>query len=290
VARDGSAPEINQGATKMDAGRTVRLSNTAVVLTLILKSGPISVREISERAGLSKVTTHAIIQELGDRNLVEIARHDHARRGPAAAMYAARADAAYAISASVDAETAVAECVDLRGVSRAQARVEGGDPIKSLVHAIRQVEHAPAETVVIGLPYALAADAARLLRALGRPADIRSNVELACRAEAASQDTKTFVYASLAPEPAVAAVAAGRTYTGPTSLLTRSTLAEVVATTCAVFDTPVVVGDLGDLRIAGGPRMVASRAGVRPAAHGARALALSRLRQAFIDRASTAQA
>jgi hypothetical protein len=57
----------------------------------------------------------------------------------------------------------------------------------------------------------------------------------------------------------------------------------VVATTCAVFETPLVVGDLGDLHIEGRPRMVASRAGADPAARGARNLALSRMRQALID-------
>jgi hypothetical protein len=261
----------------MDAGRTVRLSNTAVVLGLILKSGPISVREISEQAGLSKVTTHAILLDLGERQLVEITRHDHAKRGPAPALYAARADSAYAISASVDAETAVAECVDLLGVSRARACVRVDDPIRSVVRAIREVEHTPVETIVVGLPYALAGHAERLERELGRPVDVRSNVELACRLEAAAQEAKTFVYARLEPEPAVAAVVSGRIYTGPTSLLGEATLAEVVATTCAVFETPLVVGDLG----------VASRGGAQPAAHGARALALSRLRQSVISKFSS---
>jgi DNA-binding IscR family transcriptional regulator len=258
----------------MDAGRTVRLSNTSVVLGLILKSGPISVREISEEAGLSKVTTHAILQDLGERELVEVARHDHAKRGPAPALYAARADTAYAISASVDAEAAVAECVDLLGVSRAQARITGADPIENVVRAIREVERSSADTIVVGLPYALAGDAQRLVRELGRPADVRTNVELACRLEAAAQEAKTFVYASLDPEPAVAAVVAGRIYTGPTSLLAGSTLVEVVATTCAVFETPMVVGELG----------IPGRAGAHPAARGARALALSRLRQSVISK------
>lgn len=258
----------------MDAGRTVRLSNTATVLGLVLKSGPISVRDISEESGLSKVTTHAILLELGNRQLVEIARHDHAKRGPAPALYAARADAAYAISASVDAEAAVAECVDLLGVSRARVRIQGGDPIVSVARAIREVELVPVETIVAGLPYALTGDADRLTRELGRPVDVRSNVELACRLEAAAQEAKTFVYAGLEPEPAVAAVVAGRIYTGPTRLLTGSTLAEVVATTCAVFETPFVVGELG----------VPSRAGAQPAARGARALALSRLRQSVIGK------
>jgi hypothetical protein len=258
----------------MDAGRTVRLSNTAVVLELVLNTGPISVRGISEEAGLSKVTTHAILHDLVERDLVEVARHDHAKRGPAPALYAARADTAYAISASVDAEAAVAECVDLLGVSRARVRIKGDDPIDSVVRAIREVERTPAETIVVGLPYGLAGGAERLRRELGRPVDVRSNVELACRQEAAAQEAKTFVYASLEPEPAVAAVASGRIYTGPTRLLAGATLAEVVATTCAVFETPLVVGDLG----------VAGRAGAHPAARGARALALSRLRKSVISK------
>jgi DNA-binding Lrp family transcriptional regulator len=254
----------------MDAGRTVRLSNTAVVLDLVLRTGPISVREISEEAGLSKVTTHAILLELGERGLVEIARRDHAKRGPAAALYGACADVAYGISASVDAEAAVAECFDLLGVSRARVRIEGDDPIASVARAIREVGREPVETIVVGLPYAL--DGSGLAGELGRPVDVRSNIELAGRLEASVQEARTFVYATLEPEPAVAAVVAGRIYTGPTRLLGESALAEVVATTCAVFETPLVVGELG----------IPSRAGAQPAARGARALALSRLRQSVI--------
>jgi hypothetical protein len=138
----------------------------------------------------------------------------------------------------------------------------------------------------LGLPYSpahsLAGDRGRLERELGRPVDVRTNVEPACHVEAAARKTATFVYASLGPEPAVAAVAGGHTYVGPTSLLTNATLADVVATTCAVFETPLVVGDLGDLRIEGGARMVAGRAGTDPAARGARDLALSRMRQALV--------
>jgi MarR family len=293
VAREWPAPAAGKesgvtGAIRpVNAGRDIRRSNAALVLGQILRSGPISVREISETVGLSKVTTHAILDELGGRDLIEVARHDHARRGPAAALYAARADAAYAVSASADAQAAVAECVDLLGVSRARARVPGAEPIDGVVRAIREVSPAGAPTIVVGLPYSLAGDAGRLTRELGRPVDVRSNLELACRIEAAAQEANTFVYASLGPEPAVAAVAAGRTYTGPTSLLTRRTLADVVATTCAVFEAPLVVGDLGDLPIAGRPRRVASRAGADAAARGARVLAVSRMRESLIGHYET---
>jgi DNA-binding Lrp family transcriptional regulator len=141
----------------VNAGRDARRSNTAVVLGLVLRAGPISVRAISEEVGLSKVTTHAILAELVERDLIEVARRDHARRGPAAALYAARGDAAYAISASVDAEAAVAECVDLRGVSRPTARIEGADPIDGVVRAIREVTRKTdgVVTIVVGLPYSL---------------------------------------------------------------------------------------------------------------------------------------
>jgi hypothetical protein len=209
-----------------------------------------------------------------------------------------RADAAYAIGATLDAEAARAECVDLLGVSRATVRMERGDLVDAIEAACAQASLTPADltTIVAGLPYDTETDADQLEQRLGRPVDVRTNVELACLLEADAQDVKTFVYASLDPEPAVAAVAAGRTYTGPTSLLTRQraaadireTLADVVTTTCTVFDTPLVVLDVDHVaemhpRFGRRIRMVASRAGAYPAARGARALALTRLWQSLMN-------
>src|ERR1700754_2135865 len=78
-----------------------RRGDLGTVLRVVLETGPVTTREISERAALSDTAAGQLAGDLVGAGLVVTARHGPSGRGIAAATYSARPDLAHAVGVTV---------------------------------------------------------------------------------------------------------------------------------------------------------------------------------------------
>lgn len=143
------------------------------------------------------------------------------------------------------AENATPEIVAGMSLSRGHRSVT---ETAAMIRAISRHAGLPAasrEVIVVGVPAEIdgAVFNEALTQTLGQPVETRSVVELACLAEMAAREEDTFVYITVKPEHAVAAVVEGRIHLGPAAFVGRrqTTLPEVGAIATVMFGAEQVL-------------------------------------------------
>lgn len=223
----------------------LRELNDRAALELLLTGGPMTRAQLSERTGLSKVTTAQLLGRLEERGLVQVTGTRSGGRGPNAAVYAVVPSTAYVAGLHVEAEAVSAGVADVTGqmVSEVTIDPDGSqDPVALVHHAVTAacgsagVDLAQLRTFVIGSPGVVDPRTGDVRLAvnmplwhqgvldalrgdLGRTVIIENDTNLAARAEhvlGAARDVDDFALVWIGTGLGLAALIGGRVHRGVT--------------------------------------------------------------------------
>src|SRR4051794_16631928 len=125
-------------ASRPGTPRLLRELNDRSALDLLVSSGPLTLTQIGERTGLSKVTASQLLARLEDRGLVAVVGEQAGGRGPNAALYAVVPSSAYVAGMEVGPNNVTAGIADITGKIAAEVTVDpnGADDPVSVVHSV----------------------------------------------------------------------------------------------------------------------------------------------------------